>query len=214
MRIRALAGTQLALYVPLALHLQNHHVHGAPADYVGVILASAASWFGLPGPGEAVLVTAAILAAHNHLNIGPVLFYAWLGATAGGVGGWALGRRAGRAVVTAPGPLLKTRLRALERSERLYERYGTLAVFFTPSWGAGIAHMRPRAFLVANTVSAALWAIGFGLSGYLAGRTLTDLLSDIGLVAAIVVGCAIVGAVVFGATRRSRRAGERRSSSS
>jgi membrane-associated protein len=152
-----------------------------------------------------VVVTAGIVAAHGHLNLGPVLFYAWLGATVGGVGGWLVGRKAGRALITAPGPLLRMRLRALKRSERLYERFGPVAVFLAPSWGAGIARMGAGRFLPANLASAAVWALLFGLGSYLAGRTLTDLFNDVGLVAAVIIACAILGGGLVEARRRALR---------
>src|SRR6266513_41027 len=88
-----------------AIHLQNKQVHGSPVDYAAVVLSSFASWIGVPGPGEAVVVTA------------------------GGVAGWLIGRAAGRPLITAPGPLLRWRRRAVALSERFYARFGVLAVF-------------------------------------------------------------------------------------
>ncbi len=198
MRLRV-AGTTIALATfPAAIHLQDKHVHGPPADYVGVFLASAASWVGLPGPGEAVLVAAGILAAHNRLNLGPVLFYAWVGATTGGVAGWVIGLKAGRALISAPGPFLRARHRALARSERLYERFGTAAVILTPSWAAGIARMRTTRYLLVNAASAALWAALYGLGAYLTGRTITDLFSDLGLLGAIILGSVLLAVGILG----------------
>jgi membrane protein DedA with SNARE-associated domain len=192
-------------FVYAAIHLQNKHVHGAPVDYAAVVLSSFASWIGVPGPGEAVVVTAGIFAAKGRLNLGPVLFYAWIGATAGGVTGWLIGRHAGRPLITAPGPLLRLRMRAVERSERLYERFGILAVFLTPSWGAGIARMGTVKFLLANAASAAAWAILFGVGSYLAGSQITDWISEIGLAGTAVLVAIVVGGGGLEARRRHRR---------
>ncbi len=201
MRLR-LAGTGFALAIlPVAVTLQNKQVHGPPADYAGVLLASAASWIGVPGPGEAVLVAAGILAAHNRLNLGPVLLFGWVGATAGGIAGWAIGLKAGRALVGFPGPFRGTRLRALRRSERLYERFGTAAVILTPSWAAGIARMKATRYLLVNAVSAALWAVLYGLGAYLSGRTIIDVFNDLGLVGAIVLGSALLAVAILGLLR-------------
>ncbi|HEX8959305.1 MAG TPA: VTT domain-containing protein [Solirubrobacterales bacterium] len=204
MRLR-LAGAGFAMAIlPVAVTLQNKHVHGPPADYAGVLLASFASWIGLPGPGEAVLVTAGILAAHNRLNLGPLLLYGWVGATAGGIAGWVIGLKAGRALIGFPGPFRRTRLRALRRSERLYERFGTAAVILTPSWAAGIARMKAPRYLLVNAVSAALWAVLYGLGAYLTGRTITDLFADLGLVGEIIVGSALLAVAVLGLLRWHR----------
>lgn len=76
------------------------------------------------------------------------------GAATGGVIGWLVGLKAGRPLVAAKGPLRRARHGALARGERFYDRYGVVAVLFTPSWVAGINRMRPRVYLPANAVSA------------------------------------------------------------
>jgi membrane protein DedA with SNARE-associated domain len=207
-RIRASARIQLLAILPVAahlhLHLRNKRVHGPPVDYAGVLLASAASWFGLPGPGEAALVAGGVFASHGRLNLGPLLFYAWLGASGGGAAGWLVGRRAGRAVITAPGPLLRWRLAAVRRSESLYRRFGVFAVFLTPSWGAGVARMSAARFLPANALSAACWALLFGLGSYLAGPSLTDTFEFLGVGGLVVLVGVVVGGTLLAALRSRR----------
>jgi membrane protein DedA with SNARE-associated domain len=191
-----------AVFAAVSLH---HHVHGPRGDYVGLAAAALVSWAAIPGPGEAALVTAALLAAHHHLDIFSVVAVAWLGALAGGTIGWVAGRRAGRAVLSAPGPLARMRLNALARGDRFYERYGPVAVFFTPSWVAGIHDMRASRFLPANAVSALIWALLIGVGTYLAGPSIVDIVSDAGLVGGIAVGVALVATVLGVRSRRSGR---------
>jgi membrane protein DedA with SNARE-associated domain len=188
----------------------HRHVRGPRADYAGVGLAALASWAGVPGPGEAVLVTAGVLAGRHRLDIGPVLAIAWLGATAGGIGGWLVGLKAGRTVLTAPGPLYRGRLAALRRGDRFYERFGVLAVFFTPSWVAGINGMRWTRFLPANAISALVWALVIGLGAFVVGPSITEVVSDLGLVGAIVLGGLVVAALAAGLRRRRRRGSQER----
>ena len=107
-----------------AIHV--HHRHGASVDYWAIGVAALASWVGLPGPGEATLITAGILASHHRLDLGLALLAAFLGATAGGVAGWAIGRHAGRTVLVGPGPLRRARVWALARGERFYGRFGVI----------------------------------------------------------------------------------------
>src|SRR5947209_13929236 len=95
----------LTLAVHLHLHF-HHHFRGPPFDYGALALAAAASWVGVPGPGEPLLVAAGIFAARHQLDIGTVLVVAWVSAMLGGVCGWVVGLKAGRTVLTAPGPLL------------------------------------------------------------------------------------------------------------
>src|SRR5689334_4175691 len=64
----------LAAPPPAFLHLAvRHNFHGPPFDYVRLAAAAAASWLGVPGPGEPVLLAAGVLAAHHRLDIESVI---------------------------------------------------------------------------------------------------------------------------------------------
>lgn len=189
---------------PALLALRLHaHVHGPRGDYIGLALAAAASWVGVPGSGEAALVAAGILAAKGKLDLLSVIVVAWAAATAGGVAGWVVGLRVGRRLMTRSGPLQRWRRHALDRGERFYARYGPVAVFFTPSWMAGITHMPAAPYLAANAISALAWALMLGLGSYAIGPTILDLFADLGRVGLVVLVVVAVGAAV--AARRRRR---------
>src|SRR3954451_14241814 len=97
----------------LATLVHHHRFHGPHLDYVGVAVGAFISWVGISGPGEAALITAGILAARGRVDMPSVLAIAWVGAVAGGMIGWLLGRHFGRALLEAPGPLRRTRRRIL-----------------------------------------------------------------------------------------------------
>ena len=188
------------------LHLHIHlHPRGPGIDYVGVLIASGASWAGLPGPGEAVLIAAAVAAAHHHLDLASIIVVAWAGATAGGLLGWVVGRRAGRGVLTAPGPLHGLRLALTASGDRFFARYGVLAVLFTPSWVAGIVRMRASLYVPVNAISALAWAAAIGLGAYWIGPPIADLASDEGLLAWLVVGALVAAFAVVVLRNRVRR---------
>jgi membrane protein DedA with SNARE-associated domain len=191
-----------------ALHI---HTRGPGIDYIGVFAASLASWVGLPGPGEAALVAAGISAGHHHRDISALIALAWLGATVGGMIGWFVGLRGGRGVLTSPGPLHRLRLAVIARGERFYDRYGLIAVLFTPSWVAGIHNMRLARYAPANAASALLWALGWGLAAYFVGPSITDVISDAGSARwLIVLGLvAIFGVVALLRHHRHRRSSRR-----
>jgi membrane protein DedA with SNARE-associated domain len=194
------------LVLLVALHLHLHlHVHRAGVDYAGVFVAAIASWVALPGPGEAALIAAGISAAHRHLELTWVLAAAWAGASVGGTAGWVLGLKGGRGLLTAPGPLLAMRLGLIGRGDRFYERYGPIAVFFTPSWMAGIHDMRGSRFLPANAISAVVWALSVGLGAYLLGPSITDVIADAGLAGVLLLGTLLALAAVLALWRRARR---------
>jgi membrane protein DedA with SNARE-associated domain len=186
---------------------QSHHFHRvrAGADYVGVFLAAGVSWVAFPGPGEAALIAASISAAHGHLDLTAVVAVAWAGAIAGGTAGWIIGMKGGRTLLTAPGLLHNLRLALIARGDHFYERYGPIAVLFTPSWIAGIHDMRWSRFLLANTVSALTWALGVGVGAYLIGPSITDIVADAGLVGTIVVAALVVVALLVLKRRSSSR---------
>ena len=188
----------------LALHIFHHHVSGAQIDYFALALGAFASWAGVPGPGEPLLVAAGIVAAKNKLDIEPVLLWAFVGATAGGVVGWWFGRVAGRGVMTGRGPLRQARLRAVERGEEVFQRLMVIAILLAPSWVSGI-HRAPTAiYLITNAVSAAAWAVGIGLGAYYVGPAVLDVLADVGTVTAIGLVLMVLLAIGFELRRRRR----------
>lgn len=191
----------------LHIHLHLHHrFHGPPFDYAGLALAAAASWIGLPGPGEPVLLAAAILAARNRLDLASVVVVAFAAATAGGVIGWAIGLRFGRAILTVPGPLHAPRLRMLARGEDMFERHPVIAILVTPAFVAGIHRVPSRVYQPINLVSAAVWAVGIGVGGYFVGPPVLDVFSDLGTALTVIAILAILGGIGAGIGRRRRRA--------
>lgn len=189
----------------LGVHL-HHRFHGPHVDYVGVALAAAVSWIGVAGVGEAALIAAGIAAAHGKVDIGSIVFVAWLGATAGGLAGWAIGLKGGRALMTRPGPLYRLRLRLLRQGDAIYDKRGWFAVFVAPSWMAGVSGMKAARFVPANAASALAWALGIGLGAYFVGPSVADLADDIGLAGVIVLALLVVGSLIGGRIfRRSRK---------
>lgn len=191
----------------LALHILRH-VPAANIDYVALALGAFASWAGVPGPGEPLLIAAAIVAAKHKLDLTPVLVWAFVGANFGGIAGWLGGRIAGRSVMTAPGPLRGLRLKAVERGEEVFRRLTVIAILLTPAWVAGIHRVGTGIYLITNALSAVAWSVGIGLGAYFAGPPVLDVLADIGWISAIGVGLLVAAAIGFEVARRRRRSHE------
>jgi membrane protein DedA with SNARE-associated domain len=206
MRLAAIFKISLVSVLALRLH---HHFHGPPVDYYGVAAASAASWIGVPGPGEPVLITAALFAAKHKLDIVSVLLVAWAGATAGGIAGWLIGMKGGRAVLTRPGPLARMRSKALARGDEIFGRFAVVAILLTPSWIAGIHRVRAAVFLPTNAAGAALWSAGIGLGAFFVGPTVVDVVGDLGWVTAVALLVLIAAGVATEIRRRRRRRARR-----
>jgi len=199
--------------VPMAIHLHLHLIrHGVPVpniDYFALALGAFASWAGLPGPGEPLLIAAAIVAAKHKLDLTPVLIWAFVGANVGGIVGWLAGLIAGRSVMIAPGPFRGLRLKAVERGEEVFRRLTVIAILLTPAWVAGIHRVGTGVYLTTNVLSALVWTLGIGLGAYYAGPPVLDVMVDIGWISAIGLGILIAAAIGFEVVRRRRRSAER-----
>jgi membrane protein DedA with SNARE-associated domain len=152
-----------------------------------------------------VLIAAGVLAARHQLDIFEVVIVAWVAASAGGVVGWLIGLKAGRALLTAPGPLRGLRLRAVERGEEVFERYTVIAIVFTPSWISGIHRVRSAVYQPVNVASAAVWACVYGLGAYFVGPSLIDLVQDVGVATALGFAALIALGIALEVRRRRRR---------
>jgi len=149
--------------------------YGYPILFVVVLLES----LGIPGPGQTLLITAALLAAHGKLDISAVLATAVVGTTLGGCIGYWIGRRGGRALILRFGRYIRVGEPELQRLERSFEAYGIWFVSFARFFEvlrqiqgivAGTVEMSFRRFFVANLFGGVLWSAVWGLGSWRLGR--------------------------------------------
>ncbi len=197
-------GLNLALTFGLALRI-HHHFHGPPFDYLGLGLGAFASWVGVPGPGEPLLIAAGVFAAQHKLDIVSVVLVAWLGATCGGVVGWLIGMKGGRRVLTTRGPLHQMRQLALGRGDEVFQRYTIVAILLTPSWIAGIHRVGAVVYNLTNVISAFVWAAGIGVGAYLIGPAVVDFVGDLGWVTGTGLVVLVLAGIGFEVVRRRKR---------
>ena len=138
-----------------------------------------------------------------------MLLAAVLGTGVGGLAGYSIGLRWGRAIMTHPGPWLARREQAVTAGEVVYARWGRLAVFFTPCLVSGIVKMKFSQFAVWNLLAGAVYVLSVGPAAYGAGSVASGQASA-GSVGSIIAGVAIgAGAVVLGVRYRRRRRARR-----
>ncbi|MBV9839058.1 MAG: DedA family protein [Solirubrobacterales bacterium] len=171
---------------------------------------------GIPSPGETALVAAAILASQGKLQIWLVIVIGVASAIIGDNTGYLLGRKFGREVLEAPGPFHKRRLLVIRAGDRFFERHGPKAVFlarwialvrFAAAWLAGINEMRFPVFFFWNALGGITWGTTYGLAGYFGGNAASHVLSEVGVIGAIVLAAVVVIGYVY-VRVRERRAGE------
>ena len=170
---------------------------------------------GIPSPGETALVAAAILASQGKLHIWLVILIGVSSAIIGDNIGYLLGRRIGRDVLEARGPLHRHRKRAIVAGDRFFERHGPKAVFlarwialvrFAAAWLAGINRMPLKLFFFWNALGGITWGVTYGLVGYYGGHAATHVLATMGIIGAVILAVLLVGLLVF-VWLRERRAG-------
>jgi membrane protein DedA with SNARE-associated domain len=169
---------------------------------------------GIPSPGEAALILAAVLASQGKLQIELVIVIAAVSEIIGGNLGYLLGRRVGREVLEAEGPFQARRLKLIAFGDHYFAKHGAKTVFlgrwialvrFAIAWLAGIDEMPFRTFLFWNALSAVSWTVTYSLVGYFGGSGIADVITKVGIGAAVVVGVAIVVGVGWLKLRARRR---------
>jgi len=173
-------------------------------QYVLLFLAVAASWSGVPVIGTAALGAVAVAGSQHKLDPAAVIVVAVLAGEVGGLGGYAIGRRWGQRLLDRPGKHQASREKMMERGERLYARWGFLAVFVTPAIVSGTANMPPYRFAFWNLLDSLGWSVAVAASAYGVGRLATGhhAAHDIAILA---IGLAATAIVAIVAVRRHRR---------
>jgi membrane protein DedA with SNARE-associated domain len=166
---------------------------------------------GIPVPGETALVTAGIVASRGRLEIELVIALAAAAAILGDNVGFAIGRKLGRRLLTAPGPLMHHRRRVIAVGEPFFDRHGPKAVFLgrwitglriTAAWMAGVTRMSWPTFLFWNALGGIAWATSIGLLAYFVGHSAETIIHVAGLGGA---GAVVLGGVVVWLVLRVRR---------
>jgi membrane protein DedA with SNARE-associated domain len=177
--------------------------------------------FGVPAPGETILVAASVYAGTGRLSIVAVGVIAVLAAVAGNCIGYAIGYYGGHALALRFGRYVFLTSERLEKTERFFERRGGLVVVgarflegLRQAAGiiAGVAEMPWRSFLVFTTIGAVLWVALWAPLGYLAGGHIGTIYADIVRYSRylLIVLLVLVAAWITRAVLRRRRRGAAR----
>lgn len=134
--------------------------------------------FGIPVPGETVLIAAAFYAGAGDLNIFLVALIGFIGAVLGDNIGFAIGEYGGHPLVLKYGKYVFLTPERLKRAEYFFNHHGgkvvTIARFIEGLRQlngiiAGLSDMRWPRFIMFNMLGAALWVSFWASVGYFSG---------------------------------------------
>jgi membrane-associated protein len=157
---------------------------------------------GIPLPGETALIAASLLAHDGKLSIEIIIVLAATAAILGDNVGFAIGRKFGRRIFVKPGVMYDKRIRLLELGEPFFAKHGPKAVFLgrwvsglriASAWLAGMNKMSWPTFLFWNALGGICWAVGVGLGAYFLGHVFEDIVSKVGVGAAVALAVALIG---------------------
>ncbi|KNB50683.1 DedA family protein [Streptomyces caatingaensis] len=178
--------------------------------------------FGIPVPGETVMVAATVYAGAGRLNVGMVAGIAFSAAVLGDNVGYAIGRYGGKRLVVRYGRYVRLTQERVAKAQEFFARHGgkvvTVARFIEGlrqinGIVAGMGEMPWRRFLAFNALGAALWVGTWVTLGYFAGQHIDTLYpaierSELYLLAALGLVAAVL--IVRRVRRRARRTASKR----
>lgn len=173
--------------------------------------------FGVPVPGETVLILGAVYAGSGRLSIVLVVLLGFLGAVVGDNIGFALGRFGGRRVVERWGRYILLTPERLDKATAFFERHGGKVIVIARfveglrqanGIVAGTTGMHWARFLAFNALGAALWVGVWSAVGYFSGNHITSIYntaSQYSTYLAIAVAVGIIALIVRHIARRRGR---------
>jgi len=175
--------------------------------YVGVFGLIALQCLGIPLPGEAALIAAAIYAQHTHrLEILGVVAIAVLASILGSIGGYAIGRYTGHPLLMRHGHRVGLTEARMRLGEYLFSIHGGKILLFgrvvsvLRTFGAmlaGVYSMSPARFLVFNALGALLWGAGIGYAAYGFGELFTHLAGVLAWIVLFAGAGVIIASVLY-----------------
>lgn len=162
---------------------------------------------GLPLPGEAILVSAAIFAATTQqLSIAVVLLSAVLGAILGSTIGFWIGDRYGYPLLLRYGSYIGLTEARIKIAQYLFRRQGMAVVLVARfvavlrsviGFIAGANRMPFASFMVANGAGAVAWALVYGLGAYFLGKGVEKFARPFALALAVIGAVVVISMILY-----------------
>src|SRR5690348_14490829 len=146
--------------------------------YPGIVILMAMESSVLPVPSELVMPPAGYLAAKGEMNLAVAIACGVVGSVLGALANYGVALWLGRAVIRRLGRYVLISEKALDRSERFFERHGEISTLLGRmlpvvrhliSIPAGIARMSLPRFALFTGLGALLWCTILATIGYVLG---------------------------------------------
>ena len=177
--------------------------------------------FGVPVPGETVLILGAVYAGTGRLSVWLVGILAFLAAVTGDNIGFAIGHFGGRRLVERWGRYVLLTPERLDKATGFFERRGASIIVIARfveglrqanGIVAGTTGMHWARFLAFNAIGAALWVAVWTCVGYFSGNHITSIYNTASRYStyfAIAVGVLLIGYIVWRVVRARRERARR-----
>jgi membrane protein DedA with SNARE-associated domain len=155
--------------------------------YLAVVALVLIEDFGVPVPGETILILASVYAGTGRLNIVLVALLGFCGAVVGDNIGFAIGHFGGRPLIERYGRYIFLTPERIERATGFFERHGGWIIIVArfieglrQANGiiAGMSGIHWAKFLVFNMIGAALWVAVWTSVGYFSGSHINTIYND------------------------------------
>jgi len=209
----ALAHTALIIAAAVPQHLPGvlHSLEPTLNEFgylavVGLVLIED---FGVPVPGETILILAAIYAGTGRLNVVLVGLLGFVGAVIGDNIGFGIGHFGGRPLIERFGRYIFLTPARIERATGFFERHGGWIIIVArfieglrQANGiiAGMSGIHWAKFLLFNALGAALWVGVWTTLGYLSGsniNTIYDTATRFSTYLAVAVGALVLAYITL-----------------
>ncbi len=182
--------------------------------YFAVAFLVAVESFGVPLPGETIVVAAALYAGHTHrLSVWAIFAVAAVAAIVGDNIGYLLGRTGGERLIRRYGRYVRLDEAKLQVVRNLFDRHGAKVVFFGrfisilrtyAAFFAGTTRMPWRRFLIFNAAGGILWATLYTFASYGLGDTFRSIETEL-TVAFSAAAVLTIAAVIVVLRRRNKK---------
>jgi membrane protein DedA with SNARE-associated domain len=171
-----MSAAAMAQHLPGVLHSLEPTLN--QFGYLAVVGLVLIEDFGVPVPGETVVILAAVYAGTGRLNIALVALLGFCGALLGDNIGFAIGHFGGRRLAQRYGRYIFLTPERLDKATAFFDRHGGKIIIVArfieglrQANGiiAGTTGMQWTRFLIFNAIGAALWVLVWTSVGYFSG---------------------------------------------